>query len=158
MLRDILLDWILFTFWENLICVMFITNDFNRKYQKYYTVLGFFVFSFINSVIYCWINILTIPFLNQVYYFISIIIFIKLFYKIKIVNLIVRLMVIYGIIFITDTMMMFILMEILNFTNVCDSVWMVFLHLIPCKLFEFSVAMKGCDELMKMTWGSIERR
>lgn len=156
MLRDILLDWILFSLLEGFIFSYFIlgTRIIKRCVLKYILYLG--VISLINAAMYILLNRIPIPLINQLYLFVIFTTSSKVLFNISIKTSIVKMAVIYGVMFIVDAVGYSIVNDILGIELYGNSI-KIFIGLLPFKIFEILFSIKGCD-YMKATFGSIERR
>lgn len=153
MLRDILLDWILFTFWETLIIVLFINHDKLKTSFRLAICL-----SVLLSCLYTLCKFVTVPLSAQFVNIVLTLILSKYYYKMNWRIVIIKLLCIFGIMFICDSASVFIVEEIFKI-NVLDNIIYLSISLIPSKLFQFiTILNKRSDEIMKWTWGSIERR
>lgn len=157
MIKDILLDWILFTFWEGLICINFIVRYDIIKKHPYKFVVSYSCFSICLSLMYYYGSQINFPLFTQLLFFISVIVYCKIMFHVNMKASFMKLLLIYGIMFMCDSAMMFIWLDIFNLA-ILDNVLYTALGLIPSKLIEFFISYKGSDIIMKFTWGSIERR
>lgn len=156
MLRDILLDWILFNIPEMVVISLFIIN------QKCVVMkLKYWVCILIGSMLYSGIyyinSIFNIPLLNQLSVSIIILIICCINFNIDLYVAIVRLALIYGIIMICETIIVIVVMEVFNRDFAPLSALIKFLWLLPTKILEIIIILKE-DFCMKVFWGSIERR
>lgn len=153
MLRDILLDWILFTFWETLLMVLFI---FGKKLWKKSIFLAF-TLSIILSTIFCLTQVKIIPFLNQIISLFLISLGCYIFLRENYFKVLIQCVIVYALIFMLDSFVMFIALELIS-NNISENIIYISMVLIPSKILEFFIVLHKEEILMKLTWGSIERR
>ena len=138
MLKEIILDWVLFTFWETLIIVLFVVGKEDRwKIFKFCTII-----SFILSISYVFISYIRIPFLPQLFHLLVVSLSCSKVFNIKICKVVLRISIILGILFILDTLSMVMIQEILGL-YIMDNYINIFLGLFPTKIIECIISIKG---------------
>lgn len=156
MLRDILLDWILFNIPEMVVISLFIINQ-KRVVMKLKYWVCILIGSMLYSGIYYINSVFNIPLLNQLSVSIIILMICCLNFHIDLYVAVVRLVLIYGIIMICETIIVMIIMEVFDMDFAQLSTLIKFLWLLPTKILEIIIILKE-EFWMKVFWGSIERR
>lgn len=157
MLRDILLDWILFGIVESFVFTRFIVghDTFARNCKKFISfvcLLGLF-----NTIVCFTLDLIGMFMMKHAVALLIVPYIISKKYHLKFKNSIIKMCIIYGVIFIIENLTVFIIMDVLNINFVNMGIINKFIFLLPAKLIEILFCIRG-DSIMKFVWGSIERR